>query len=241
MEKQESMTWVQHLEELRMRIIVTLCYFFITTTIAFFYVKPIYTWLVRDVPMPLTILSPTDAVWIYFMIAVVVGVVATIPMILYQFWCYIKPGLTKRESRYVRRYLPFVFLLFLAGVSFGYFVVVPMVLSFMKSLTGDMFTEMYTADRYFSFLLNMTVPLGVLFLMPVLVLVLSGIGFVTPYLLRKWRRYAYFVLMVLGVVLSPPDFMSDFIVIAPLIILYEISILLSAFSYRNRMRNFVEE
>lgn len=133
-------------------------------------------------------------------------------------------------------YIPALFCLFIIGLAFGYFVILPMIFQFLMQLGGDMFVTSFTADRYFQFILNMTIPFGVLFELPVVIMFLTTLGILNPFVLSKVRKHAYFVLVLIAVVITPPDFMSDFLVTIPLLLLYEISISLSKFVYRRKER-----
>ena len=111
-----------------------------------------------------------------------------------------------------------------------------MVYQFLLDLGGDMFLTNFTAEKYFKFVFNMTIPFAVLFELPVVIMFLTSLGIVNPYVLHKIRKYAYFVLVVIAVCITPPDFMSDFIVIMPLLLLYEISISLSKIVFKRRQK-----
>ncbi|MEH7299847.1 twin-arginine translocase subunit TatC, partial [Neobacillus drentensis] len=232
----KELNLVDHLEELRKRIIISALAFIVFFAIGFIYVDDIYKWFVRDLEVKLMVLGPSDIIWIYFMLATVVAVAGTIPVLALQIWLFVKPALRPVERRITLSYVPALFFLFLIGLSFGYFVIFPMVLKFLVNIGGDMFVTNFTADRYFSFIMNMTLPFGVLFELPVVVMFLTSLGIINPFVLAKIRKYAYFVLIIIAVVITPPDFMSDFVVTLPLLMLYEISINLSKFVYRKRLK-----
>lgn len=232
---------VDHLEELRKRIIISVVAFIGFFIIGFIYVEDIYKWFVRDLDVKLMVLGPSDIMWIYFMLATVVAVAGTIPVLALQIWLFVRPALRPVERRITLSYIPALFFLFLMGLSFGYFVIFPMVLKFLVNMGGDMFVTNFTADRYFRFIMNMTLPFGVLFELPVVVMFLTSLGIINPFVLAKVRKYAYFILIIIAVVITPPDFMSDFVVTLPLLLLYEVSINLSKFVYRKRLKKLQEE
>jgi sec-independent protein translocase protein TatC len=234
----KELNLVDHLEELRKRIIISVIAFIVFFIVGFFYVDNIYRWFVGDTK--LTVLGPSDIMWIYFMLATVVAVAGTIPVLAMQIWLFVRPALRPIERKITLSYVPALFFLFLAGLAFGYFAIFPMVLEFLVNMGKDMFVTNFTADRYFSFIMNMTLPFGVLFELPVLVMFLTSLGIINPFVLSKIRKYAYFVLIIIAVVITPPDFMSDFVVTLPLLLLYEISINLSKFVYRKRLKKLQE-
>lgn len=233
---ERELSIIDHLEELRKRLIITLIAFFIFFVIGFIYVEEIYHWVTRDLDVKLLVLGPSDIIWIYFMIATIVAVAGTIPILAMEIWLFIKPALMPNERKVSLSYVPALFLLFIIGLSFGYFVIFPIVMNFLISLGGDMMATTFTAEKYFRFLLTMTLPFGILFELPVVLMFLTSLGIINPYVLQKMRKYAYFILILIGVILSPPDFASDFIVSVPLLFLYEISVQLSKFVYKRKMK-----
>lgn len=238
---QNNMEIVEHLDELRKRLIIIIGIFIATFIAAFVFVQDIYDWLTRDLNMELAVLGPLDIILIYFSIAAVAALALTVPIIIFQLWLFVKPGLTEEEQRASVLYIPASFILFIGGLAFGYFIVLPIVLEFLLNLGEGTFATMFTADRYFQFVLRMTVPFSVLFEMPLVVMFLTSIGAITPQGMHKNRKYAYFAIVIVSVLVSPPDFLSDILVIIPLIFLYEISISLSKIVYRKRLKRLANE
>jgi sec-independent protein translocase protein TatC len=232
----KELNLVDHLDELRKRLIITAVAFVGFFVIGFMYVEEIYSWFVRDLDVKLIVLGPSDIVWIYFMLATLIAIAGTIPVLAFQIWLFVKPALKPIEKRISLSYIPALFILFIIGLAFGYFVIFPTVLNFLVELSGDMLVTNFTADKYFRFIMNMTIPFGILFELPVVVMFLTSLGIINPYVLTKIRKYAYFVLIVISVVISPPDFMSDILVTIPLLVLYEISINLSKIVYKRKLK-----
>lgn len=237
----KELNLVDHLEELRKRIIISAIAFVFFFIVGFIYVVDIYKWFVKGLDVKLMVLGPSDIIWIYFMIATVIAIIGTIPVLAIQIWLFVRPALRPSERKITLTYVPALFLLFIIGLAFGYFVIFPMVLKFLVNLGGDMFVTNFTAERYFRFIMNMTLPFGVLFELPVVVMFLTSLGIINPFVLSKIRKYAYFVLVVIAVVITPPDFMSDFVVTLPLLLLYEISINLSKFVHKKRIKRLEAE
>ncbi|MDR7238556.1 twin-arginine translocase subunit TatC [Neobacillus drentensis] len=235
----KELNLVDHLEELRKRIIVSALAFVVFFIVGFIYVDDIYKWFVGNTK--LLVLGPSDIMWIYFMLATVVAVAGTIPVLALQIWLFVRPALRPIERKITISYVPALFFLFIIGLAFGYFIIFPMVLDFLVNMGRDMFVTNFTAERYFSFIMNMTLPFGVLFELPVVVMFLTSLGIINPFVLSKIRKYAYFVLIIIAIVITPPDFMSDFVVTVPLLLLYEISINLSKFVYRKRLKKQQED
>jgi sec-independent protein translocase protein TatC len=227
--------FVDHLDEWRPRIIKTVVCFLAALLLALIFVKDIYDWLVKDLNQKLAILGPSDILWVYMMIAGVFAVTITIPVAAFQTWRFVCPALSKEEQRVTLSFIPGLFILFLIGISFGYFILFPSVLSFLISLSATQFETMFTADKYFRFMLNLTLPFGFLFEMPLVITFLTRLGILNPFQLIKARKLSYFILIVISILITPPDFISDILVIIPLVLLYEISITLSKFVYKKKL------
>lgn len=237
----QSMNLLDHLDELRKRIMISLAVFIVFFIGVFIFVSDIYDWFVKDLNMTLTVLGPLDIIWVYFSLAAIIALALTVPVIILQIWLFVRPALTQKERRVTIIYIPASFLLFIGGLCFGYFIVVPLVLNFLMGLGQDMFQYMFTPDRYFQFLIRMTLPFSILFEMPLVVMFLTSLGIITPEGMKKNRKYAYFALIVVSVLISPPDFISDILVIIPLLFLYEVSISLSKLVYRRKKKKETEQ
>lgn len=229
-----DMDLIGHFEELRKRLIITLGTFIVFFILAFVYVQDIYKWLIQGTEVKLAILGPSDILWVYLMLASVVAIAGTIPLAALQIWLFVQPALKDSERKVTLAYIPALFLLFIVGISFGYFVIFPIVFQFLLSMSEDMFMTFFTTEKYFRFLLHMTLPFGFLFELPVVIMFLTSLGVLNPYRLQKIRKYSYFVLIVTAVLITPPDFLSDILVVIPLIFLYECSVLLSKVVYKRK-------
>ncbi|WP_394231536.1 twin-arginine translocase subunit TatC [Niallia oryzisoli] len=227
---------IDHLDELRKRLIITVAAFIIFFVVGFIYVEELYNWITKDLDVKLIVLGPSDILWVYFMIATVIAVAGTIPVLATQIWLFVKPALKPIERKVSLSYVPALFFLFIIGLCFGYFIIFPTIMGFLIELGGEMMATNFTAEKYFRFILTTTVPFGVLFELPVVLMFLTSLGIVNPYVLSKIRKYAYFILIIVAIVISPPDFMSDFLVAIPLLFLYEISVNLSKFVYKRKLK-----
>ncbi len=234
--KNQELTFVKHLGELRKRLIFTLLAFIIFLFGSFIYVQDIYEWLIRDLNRNLAVLGPSEILWVYFMISGVIAIALTIPIAAYQTWLFVKPALTEKERKATLAYIPGLFTMFITGLSFGYFVVYPIVLNFLLSLSKGQFETMFTAEKYFKFMINLTLPFGLLFEIPLIVMFLTSIDIINPMLLSKARKISYFSLTLVAIFITPPDIISDILVIVPLFILYEFSVILSKIVYRKKYK-----
>nr|WP_260287991.1 twin-arginine translocase subunit TatC [Peribacillus sp. BBB004] len=226
---------IEHMEELRSRIIKTLIGFLAFFIVSFIFVQDIYELLIKDLDGKLAVLGPSEILWVYMIIAAVCAIAATIPLAAYQLWRFVAPALKPEERRVTFRFIPGLFILFITGISFGYFVLFPIVLGFLTSLSAGQFEMMFTAEKYFRFMINLILPFGILFEMPLVVMFLTRLGIINPTVLKKSRKISYFVLVVISVLITPPDIISDILVIVPLLVLYEVSVQLSNMVYRKRL------
>ena len=237
----KNLSIVGHLDEIRKRLIVTLIFFVAIFFIAFTYVEEIYTFLIKDLGTKLAVLGPGEILWAYFTIAGVVALAITVPILLYQIWAFIAPALRKKERRAIGFYFPVLFILFCGGIVFGYIVIMPTLLEFIQNLGNGMFVEVFTMQKYFSFVFAITLPFGILFMMPAVTMMLTSLGIITPNILITYRKYAYFILVCISAMISPPDFLSQFVVLIPLMFIYEVSIFTAKFSYRKILRSNIYE
>ncbi|OMP67987.1 twin-arginine translocase subunit TatC [Domibacillus epiphyticus] len=231
----QDMTIFEHLEELRKRLMIVVVFFFIAVIGGLFLAKPLIHYLQHaDEAAALTMnaFRVTDPLKIYFQMAFVIGIILTSPVILYQLWAFVSPGLHEKERRVTLSYIPASVVLFLGGLSFSYFILFPYIIHFMMNLSGDLNIEQVIGiNEYFQFLFQTTIPFGFLFQLPVVTLFLTRLGIITPMFLGQVRRYAYFILLVIAALITPPDVISHMMVSIPLFILYEVSIFVSKIGY----------
>lgn len=234
LENDKEMNVVGHLSELRNRLMITAVFFAVFFILGFIFVKEIYGFLQKDLDFKLAIIGPTEIIWIYITIAGIVAVVGTLPVFSIQLWLFIRPGLTAKERKASLAYIPAVFLLFVVGLTFGYLIYNYFILPFLISLNDGMFTQLFTVEKYFRFMLQIILVFGLLFEIPVITMFLTSLGVLSPAFLKKTRKYAYFILLIVGALVTPPDIFLQLLVAVPLFMLYEISIYFSSIVYRRK-------
>lgn len=235
----KGMHVLDHLGELRRRVVYCLIVFVAGLVGGLFGAKPMFDYLVADAPVDnlnLHVFSPWDAISLYMKFAILISLVIAIPFTLFQLWAFVKPGLAASERRATLRYVPGALLMFLMGISFAYFIVFPMAYLFTGKVTASMgLAETYGVTQYFDFLFNIVFPISLLFELPLIILFLTRIGILNPNLLVRMRRVAWFIMILIGVTITPPDVISDLLVAIPLVLLYELSVLLAKAAYRKRI------
>lgn len=233
------MSMMEHIGELRKRLMAIMIVLVIGLVIGLFLAEPAYDYLMNTEPangLQLHALSLWDGIGMYMKFALVIAFIPVLPFAFYQLWAFVKPGLAPRERTATVKYVPFALLMFMAGLAFSYFVVFPLAFRFTREVTARLgLQETFGIIQYFSFMFNILIPISLLFELPILIMFLTRIGILNPMRLRKMRRLAYFLLVFIGVLVTPPDFVSDLLVALPLILLYEFSVYLSVTVYRKRL------
>lgn len=233
------MSTMDHLSELRRRIIWVLVVFVLALVLGFVFSMPIVELLKQDPiaqHVPWNVFKVTDAFRVYIQFSFILSLVITLPFLLYQVWAFMKPGLTDEERRATLTLVPLAALLFVLGILFGYKILFPIVFTFMGTITESLGAqEMYGISEYFSFMINIVFPVALLFELPVVIMFLTRIGVLNPMAMKKARKYAYLALAILSAIVTPPDFISQTILFIPLIVLFEISVGLSAIVYRRKL------
>lgn len=217
---------VDHLTELRTQLIKSTVVFMLFFALVFSTINFWFPYVTKG--HQLIILSPLEVVSFYMTISLSIAFGLSIPFVCYFIWKFLKPGLTEQESRFISLYSPVMLILFVIGIAFGYFVVNPLSYNFLTALGAINFEVMISAHEYVRFLLLTTLPIGLMFELPMVAMFLAALGLLTVDTLKKVRKWSYVSLAVVSALITPPDFISQLIVLIPMIGLYEISIRLVA-------------
>lgn len=213
---------VDHLSDLRKQLIKSVVIFSLFFIVVFSTINVWFPYVTRG--HELIVLGPLEVVKFYMSISAALAFGLALPFLCHFLWQFISPGLNEKEGQFLRLYSPVMLLLFIGGLSFGYFVVNPISYNFLTALGAVNFNVMVSAQEYASFLLMTTVPLGLLFELPIVAMFLAAIGLLTADSMKKVRKWSYLVLAIVSALITPPDFISQLIVLIPMILLYECSI-----------------
>lgn len=237
---QEKKEIIEHVQELRKRVLFVTYFFVAALLIGFYFAKPLVHYLQNAPWLEMTEMhafNVTDPLRIYLTMIVIIAFILVLPVILYQFWAFVSPGLYEKERQVTLIYIPIAFILMIIGMVFSYFIVVPYIVKFTFNLSVEMgIVTTIGINDYFGFLVRTVLPFGIIFQMPILVLFMTQLGIITPMFLKKNRKYAYFILFVLAAIIAPPDVMTHFLLTLPMILLYEISITVSKVGYRRYLK-----
>ena len=224
-----EMGFLDHLEELRWRIIKGLLAIIVGSAVSFGFIDQILEILLKPTTstsyrIALQVLSVQGMFLIKWFIAFISGFVLAMPVVVYQIWKFVTPGLKINEKRYALPVVLFACISFITGVSFGYLVLIPFSLEFFSGMGAGLVENNFSITYYFSFLIWLLLGAGLVFQLPVLSLFLSAIGVLTPPFMRHYRRHAIVTILILSSFITPPDPVSMLMMAVPLVVLYEISI-----------------
>lgn len=228
-----------HLNDLRKQLIKGVAVFILFFIAVFASINLWFPYVTRG--HDLVVLGPMEVVKFYMSISAALAVGLALPFLCHFLWQFVKPGLNEKERKFLSLYSPVMFILFLIGIAFGYFIVNPLSYNFLISLGAINFQIMVSAQEYASFLLLTTLPLGLLFELPIVAMFLATIGLLTGETMKKVRKWSYVSLAVLSALITPPDFISQLIVLIPMIILYEISIRVVQYVEKKSHEEKIEE
>lgn len=246
----DKMPFTQHLEELRKRLIVCAIAIGVGFLISYFFKEQILQWLMKPLlqalpkgePHKLIYTAPHEAFVTYLKVSFIAGVGLATPVILFEMWRFMAPGLYEHEKRYL---FPIVFLstvFFVGGAMFGYFVVFPYGFQFFVSFANDFITPMISTREFTSFATRLLLAFGLVFEMPIVAFFLARLGLIDSQFLRRQRKYAIVLVFIIAAILTPPDVISQMLMAAPLIVLYEMSVwIVYFFGRKDKVDDVVEE
>jgi sec-independent protein translocase protein TatC len=222
--KEKEMGFLDHLEELRGRIIKSLICIILLSIVAYLFSEKLLDFITRPIP-EVYFMAPTEAFSTRIKISLIAGIIVSVPVIFYHVWKFIAPGLFQKEIRMV---IPFVLastVFFLIGAVFCFFLVLPLSIKFLLGFGTEKLKPMIQIKDYVSFVSYLILAFGAVFELPVISYFLGKIGMISANTLRKGRRYAIVTILVVAAVITPPDVFSQLMLAGPLYFLYEVSIL----------------
>jgi len=246
------MPLTEHLTELRKRIFISLGSVLLVFLVAFNFSAEIFNVLTLPLsaemklsvttpyiqfkdkpPTPLVFLAPAEAFWMHFKVAFMAALVLSLPVIFLQFWKFISPGLLPKEKKYFLPFLFFSVLLFSVGAVFCFVIILPFAMTFLLGYKTAQLSPMLSVGSYIDFCLKFILAFGVIFELPLVIIFLTRFGIVTPSALARNRKYAILVAFIVAAILTPtPDAFNQTLMAVPIILLYEVGILLSRIIFR---------
>ena len=229
----DKLSFTAHLAELRTRLIRSFIAVAVGFLVSYAFVENIFEFLMRPMLQamppgsPLVFTSLTEGFFTYFKLALTSGICLASPVILYQLWRFIAPGLLEHEKRYALPFVISVTLFFVLGASFCYYVVFPSIFRFLMSFSSDIVRPMPSIKDYLSFSSKLLLTFGLIFEYPPLVFFFAKVGLVKGTWLASQRRYAIVLIFILSAVITPPDAVSQILMALPMMALYEIGIIIA--------------
>ena len=223
-----------HLNELRIRLTWAVAGLLMATIVSFVFAEHLLDFLLQPYDGgQLQMLRPTEGIETFFKVSLLSGAILSMPVILYQIWLFIAPGLTRQERRYVYLFIPSALLLFVIGLAFAWFILLPAAVHFLAGFMPDVFRTEWTGQDYISFVVRMLFWIGVSFEMPVVVYLIARVGIITANTLREQWRVAVVIIAVLAAIITPSvDPITMLLTMLPLNILYGLSIVLAHVAQR---------
>lgn len=259
MEEEKHMSFLEHLEELRWRLVRIAVAILIVAIVLWVYQEWIMETLflsmkdpdfisfslmcqyfgicIEEIPVKMQSMSVSGQFSYALMMSVMGGIVLSFPFIFYQLWSFVKPGLKQNEKSVVKGITFYVSGLFFLGIGFGYYVIAPLAIQFFGTYQiSKQIENNFTINSYMSMILSTVFYTGLLFLLPVVSYIFTRLGIITPAFLRKFRKHAIVGVLIISAAITPPDLISQIIVAIPIIILYEIGILVSVRVEKNMIK-----
>lgn len=232
-QRPDDLSFVEHLEELRSRLIKSIVAIVIASCVFYLRIDSILSVLIRPIGK-VVFTSPADAFMARITLTFFGGLFLALPVVLYQIWKFVAAGLKANETRYVYFFAPFSLLLFVLGGLFAYFFMIPIAVRFLLGFSSELIVPMITIENYISFVGMLILGFGIVFELPLVLMFLTKIGIVTPDFLARKRRHAVVLILIFSAIFTPPDAVSQMIMAVPLMVLYEIGIAACRLIYRRR-------
>lgn len=241
---EDKQTIIQHLDELRKSLIISVIAIIVASVFAFAFNEQILAFIIQPLSVlneSLIVTGVTEAFFVKLKLAFLAGFIIAFPVIFWAIWRFFKPALYENERKYIYILFPVSIGLFVSGILFAYFGILRMVLKFFIYIAGANLETMFKVDQYVSFVIAFTLPFGLVFELPVIVYFLTRIGIIKHEMLSKNRKYALLIIVILAAALTPgPDPISQIMMAGPVYLLFEISILVSKMADRRKTKS-VEE
>lgn len=221
---EKEITFVEHLEELRRRLIVSLAVILVFSIVAYFFSERMINYFTRPLP-GVYFFAPTEAFTVRIKVSLIAGLIASLPLVFYQLWMFVGPGLLKKEVRAIVPIIVSATVFFLAGGGFCFFYVIPAAVKILLGFGTANLKPMISIDSYVSFAAMMVLAFGLVFELPVAAFILGRLGVIDHRFLAHGRRYAAVIILIAAAILTPtPDAFSQLLLAGPLYFLYEVSI-----------------
>ncbi len=237
---EEKQTIINHLEDLRKTLVISLTAITIASVFAFYFNEQILSIIIQPLSAlneQLIVTGVTEAFFVKLKLSFLAGFILSFPIVAWSIWRFFQPALYENERKYIYFLLPISIALFAGGILFSYFGILHLVLNFFIYIAGENLETMFKVDQYVSFVIAFTLPFGIVFELPVVVYFLTKMGIVTREMLAKNRKYALLIIVILAAAFTPgPDPFSQILMAGPVYLLYEVSIIVAKYADPQRKK-----
>lgn len=238
---EDKLTLVEHLTELRNRIIYMAVALVAAILLSYSFSEILVRDMIGIVPdVRFVFISPAELLLSYIKIAVIMGLVLSSPFLITQIWLYVSPGLEKKERRTIVFSLIFGGVFFIIGAVFSYIVVLPLMINFFMGFQMEGIEEMISFGSYLTLVVNTVLSFGIIFELPSIMVILTRLGIMRVKFMKANRKYIILIIFILAAVLTPPDIISQTLLALPMILLFELGIILSMMVERKRLKEIAE-
>ena len=235
--KEKNLTLIGHLSELRKRITIVAIALITTSTVSYFYVEPLIDGIIKLAPsLEFIYVAPAEMLLAYVKISIIAGLIISAPIIFWQIWAFVKPGLIKQEKKYIVVSLIGGSFFFITGVVFAYLVVLPFMLQFFANMQTEDIKPMISFGTYVGFITTILLCFGLVFETPILMILLTRFGIIKVKFFTENRKYIILIIFVVAAIVTPPDIISQILLAVPMILLFEIGIILSKLGLRKKAK-----
>lgn len=232
-----KLTLIEHIDELRKRIIIVIISILIGTGASYIFIEELMDIIIKPAEgLDFIYISPPELFLEYIKIAFVFGIAISMPIIIVQTWLFIKPGLKKKEKFFILFSMIMGLIFFISGILFAYFIITPLTLKFFSNMSLDQIAPLFSFSNYIKFISSLLVSFGLVFELPMIVILLTQLNLVTPCIFKKYRKIVVLTVFVIASLLTPPDVISQILLGVPMTLLYEFSILLSVLIYKRKQK-----
>ena len=231
----DAFSFLDHLDELRTRFIHSIMAILVGCCVAYSFIDAVLAYLIKPVGH-LVFTEPAEAFSARMTLTLIGGVIISLPYVLYQLWQFVALALHENERKSVALYGPLSLLFFIAGAFFAYFAAVPYSIQFLLSFASDLMVPMITVKNYIAYVGTLIFGFGVVFELPLILMFLTKIGIATPAFLVQKRRHAIILILIVSAIITPPDVISQLIMAIPLLVLYEIGVVISKITWSENLR-----
>ncbi|NYB74720.1 twin-arginine translocase subunit TatC [Sedimentibacter hydroxybenzoicus DSM 7310] len=237
----KSLTLVEHLTELRKRLIYSSVVLIVSVFVSYNFSEVIVRYIIDIAPnINFVFIAPAELLLSYVKIAVISGFVVSAPFLILQIWIFVSPGLKKKEKRTIATSLFVGGIFFIAGVVFAFLVVLPIMLQFFMGFQIEEIEEMISFSSYLTFVINTLLSFGIIFELPIIMVILTRFRIISVSFIKKNRKYTILIIFIVAAILTPPEVITQILLAVPMILLFEVGVLFASLIERKEKKKKAE-